>query len=138
MDFRAKMKTRQQLAVSYIVLGVLMVAGAALLKTGNSFISSFGLVLAVMGLARLRQYRRIMKSDETLREQEIRETDERNVMLVNKARSLTFTLYVLFSGVAVIILSLLGRREFAQLISYSVCLLVVIYWVSYLILKKKY
>ena len=59
-------------------------------------------------------------------------------MLVNKARSLTFTLYILLASTAVIILSLFGLHEYAELAAYSVFLLLAIYWVCYLILKKRY
>jgi len=137
MSFASKMKTRRNLAILYIVLGAVMVAGAAIVKTENDFLSSFGLILAVMGLARFRQYRRITRNEESLREQEIRETDERNVMLIHKARSLTFSLYVLISSVAVIVLSLLDLHTQAQIIGYSVLLLVAIYWITYFILKKR-
>ena len=138
MRFAEKMKARRNIAVLYIALGIAMIVAAAAVKTENTFLSSFGLILAVMGVARLRQYRRIIQNEETLREQEIRETDERNVMLAHRARSLTFTLYIILSGVAVITLSLLGQREFARMISYSVCLLAALYWICWFILKKRY
>ena len=138
MRFAEKMKTRRNIAVLYIALGIAMIVAAAAVKTENAFLSSFGLILAVMGVARLRQYRRITQNKETVRAQEIRETDERNVMLAHRARSLTFTLYIALSGVAVITLSLLGRHEFARMISYSVCLLAALYWICWFILKKRY
>ena len=138
MRFADKMKTRRNIAVIYIALGLAVLAGTAAAKTENAFLSAFGPTLVIVGLARLRQYRRVTKNEETLRTQEVRETDERNVMLAHRARSLTFTLYVVLSSAAVILLSLLGRYEFARLIGYSVCLLAALYWICWFLLKKRY
>ena len=138
MRFAEKMKTRRNITVLYIALGIAMIVAAAVAKTENTFLSSFGPTLVIVGLARLRQYRLITKNEETLRAQEVRETDERNVMLAHRARSLTFSLYAILASAAVIVLFLLGRHEFAQLIGYSVCLLVALYWICWFILKKRY
>ena len=137
MDFRKKLKTRLWVAIIYVALGIIMTVGGTVTKTDNSFISSFGLILAVMGVVRMRNYLIITKNEERIKKQEIMETDERNVSIVNKARSITFTAYVLLSGVAVIVLSLLNMREIAVWISYSIFLLIIIYWISYFIIRKK-
>ncbi|MBQ7898186.1 MAG: hypothetical protein IJ323_07150 [Clostridia bacterium] len=137
MDFKKKLKTRLWIALIYVALGIIMTAGGIVTKTDNSFISSFGLILAVMGAVRMRNYLIITKSEERIKKQEIMETDERNVSIVNKARSITFTAYVLLLGIAVIVLSLLNMREIAVWISYSIFLLIIIYWISYFIIRKK-
>lgn len=137
MDFRKKLKTRLWVAIIYVALGIIMTVGGTVTKTDNSFISSFGLILAVMGVVRMRNYLIITKNEERIKKQEIMETDERNVSIVNKARSITFTAYVLLLGVAVIVLSLLNMREIAVWISYSIFLLIIIYWISYFIIRKK-
>lgn len=137
MDFRKKLKTRLWVAIIYVALGIIMTVGGTVTKTDNSFISSFGLILAVMGVVRMRNYLIITKNEERIKKQEIMETDERNVSIVNKARSITFTAYVLLLGVAVIVLSLLNMREIAAWISYSIFLLIIIYWISYFIIRKK-
>ena len=115
-----------------------MVADGIARKMESSFTSSsFGLVLAVMGSARLRQRRRIMKNEVSLRARENRETDEKNVMLVNKPRSLAFPLYVLLSCAAAIVLSLFGLHDYAPMAAFLVCLLVAVCCGSHLIFKKK-
>ena len=67
MDFKKKLKTRLYLAVSYIVLGVILIAGAMAMKTDNQFISSFGLALVVIGIVRVRNYRMITRDEQTIR-----------------------------------------------------------------------
>ena len=137
MDFKKKLKTRLYLAVSYIVLGVILIAGAMTMKTDNQFISSFGLALVVIGIVRVRNYRMITRDEQTIRRQAIAESDERNLSIINRARSATFCIYVFCSGIAVIVLSFLNLYEAAKWISYSIMLMVLIYWISYLVIRQR-
>lgn len=137
MEFKKKLKIRLWVAISYIVLGIAMATVAIVSKTENQFISSFGLALTVMGIARVRNYFLITKNEDTLRKREIAETDERNVSITNKARSAAFTVYILLAGVFVIVMRLLDKIEISVWVSYSVALLVFIYWICYIIYQKK-
>ena len=137
MDFKKKLKARLYLAYGYLAIGVMLVLVSIVTKTENEFISSFGLLIAVMGLARIRNYLRITKNEETVRKREIAETDERNLSIQQKAKSAAFLVYTMLSGIAVIILSFLKMHEEAKWISYSVLLLVAIYWICYLVYQKK-
>ena len=137
MEFKKKLKIRLWVAISYIALGIAMATVAIVSKTENQFISSFGLALAVMGIARIRNYFLITKNEDTLRKREITETDERNVSIVNKARSAAFTVYILLAGVFVIVMGLLDKIEISVWVSYSVALLVFVYWICYIIYQKK-
>ena len=138
MEFEKKLRTRKWLAVGYFVLGVLMIVGSFVSRTENSFISAFGTALLVCGIARLRNYKRIARDEESIRRQEVLEKDERNIMLAEKARSWAFGLYVGLAGAAVILLSLLGMHPVAKWVAYSVCLLVVLYWGCWYVLRRKY
>ena len=137
MDFKKKLKSRLYIAIIYTMIGLLMIIGSFIIKNDNEFISSFGLVVTVIGIVRIRNYFLITKSDENVRKQEIIETDERNIMLVNKARSAAFILYIIILGIAVIVLSFMSMHEAAKWISYAVCLLIIIYWICYWIYRKK-
>ncbi len=137
MDFKKKIKVRLLVGIIYIVLGIAMAIVAVVSKTENQFISAFGFALTVIGIVRIRNYFLITKNDETLKKQEIIETDERNVSIVNKARSAAFTVYILLAGLSVIAMGLLNKMEISIWVSYSVALLVFIYWICYLIYQKK-
>ena len=136
MEFRKKLKTRLYTAISYVVFGLLMI-GLSWWK-GNDYLSSLGLCFTVMGIARVVQYCRITKSDESIKQREISETDERNVKLWKEARSLAFSLYLLLSCCAVIVLQLLNRTEAVRLLGLSVFALVALYWFCYAYVRKKY
>lgn len=137
MDFKKKLKTRLNIAIIYFILGAILFACGFIPTLSNDYISTFGFALIVMAIVRIRNYFIITKNEETIRQQEIAETDERNISIINKAKSTTFSIYLFLSCMAVTILALLGIHDIAQYIAYSVLLFVVIYWSCYWIYQKK-
>ena len=137
MDYKKKLRSRLNIAITYIVLGVLFIATTFITKTENDFISSFGLAMIIVGFVRIRNYRIITKDEDTIRKQQIIETDERNISIIHKAKSAAFAVYTFILGAAVIVLSFIGMHEAAKWVAYSVCILVVIYWICYFIYQKK-
>lgn len=137
MSFKKKLKIRLFCAIFFLALGIALIIISNVIRPANDFLSMFGLGMAVVGIARIRNHFRITKSEETIRKQEIAETDERNVYVSNKARSIAFYIYVLVICLAVIVFHFLGKQEIASFLSYSVCLLLTIYWIVYLIVRKK-
>ena len=138
MDFKKKMKMRLHLAVSYCILGIVLIATATISEIENHFISSFGFALLFIGILRIVQNRKITKSEHNMQRREIAESDERNRMLSERAKSWTFSFMLMMAGIAVIILSVLGYHEQAQPISWFMCLTIGVYWVFYLLASKKY
>jgi len=138
MDFNKKMKQRLYIAVSYCVLGLILIIADVVNSFENYFIFSFGFALLIMGVLRIVQYRKITKNEETMHKREVTESDERNRMLSERAKSWTFSFSIILSGVVVIILSLLGYHDQAQPLSWYVCAMVALYWVFYLIASRKY
>ena len=136
MDFRKKLNLRLYTAICILCIGIIMIITSFF--GADDMMSSLGLIFVVIGLARIIQYRRITKDEESLHRREVAETDERNVMLWTIARSLTFSVYVLVSAVAVIVLFLLDMDIYAQIISYSLFAFVGIYWLCYFIVSRKY
>ena len=137
MDFKKKLKSRLHLGIAYVAIGLLMIVGTFIIKTDNDFISSFGFVMVIMGLVRIRNYRIITKDEDTVRKQQIIETDERNISIIHKAKSTAFSVYILILAATVIVLSFLRMHEEAKWIAYLVCSLVAIYWVCYWAYQKK-
>ncbi|HZG10960.1 MAG TPA: hypothetical protein VEZ91_03145 [Kurthia gibsonii] len=68
----------------------------------------------------------------------IAHNDERNQFLANKARSTAFYISVLLEVVVSLGFHLMGKVEIAQVILLVLCGQVIVYYVSYLILKSKY
>ena len=138
MDFKKRMRQRWYLALSYCVIGLVLILVFWLGETENYFINSFGFALLFVGISRIVQNRKITKSDESMRKREIAESDERYRMIAEKAKSWTFTFSITAAGIIVIILSVLGYHDQAQPFAWFMCALVTIYWIFWLIIKKKY
>ena len=138
MEFKKKLKQRLYIAVSYIVIGLVLIAADALNHFENQFFFSFGIALIVMGILRLIRHRKITRDDASIHRQEVAETDERTLMMNEKARGWAFACSILIAGVAVIVLSLLGKHEAAQPFAWYVCGQICLYWVCWCIIRKKY
>ena len=136
MEFKTKLKVRLWVAIAYMLIGLGMIAIFNLMENGNEYLSTLGLILVVMGIARWRNYRRITKSEESVKEQQIRETDERNVAIVEKAKGIAFNAMVLLLGIAIIVLNFMELTAYMQVLFYVLCALVGIYWISYLVIRK--
>lgn len=138
MDFKKKMKLRLNIAISYLVLGAALTVIAFVSKTDNDFLTPFGIALMVMGVMRIIQHRKVTQNPDTLRQRELAETDERNRMIAERAKSWAFSFSLLLAGVTVIVLSLLDYHDLAQPFAWFVCLMTVLYWIFYHIAKRKY
>lgn len=138
MEFKKKLKQRLYIAVSYIALGILLIAADALNHFDNYFFSAFGASMLIMGIVRILRHRKVIKDETTIRRQELAETDERALMMVERARSWAFSFSVMAAGIAVIGLSLLGYHDQALPLAWYVCGMVTVYWICWFIIRKKY
>ena len=138
MDFKKKLKQRLYLAIAYLVVGLILLITGIITGTDNYFFTAFGFAMLLMGILRLVQYRKITRDERTVRQQELAETDERNRMIAERARSWAFSFSIILAGTAVIVLSLLGRHEEALPLAWFVCGMTALYWICQAIIQKKY
>lgn len=120
-----------------ILLGIALII-AANISTLDEFWSGMGTGLLMVGALQLiRQIR--YKTNETYRQDvDIAVSDERNKYIAMKAWSWAGYLFVLIAAVATIALKIAGYDQLVTITSGSLCLILVLYWVSYLFLKRKY
>ena len=137
MDYKKKLKQRLYYGVICIVLGAIMIIGVTATKSENEYISAFGFALAMVGVARIVQYLKITKNEDSIKKQKINETDERNISIIHKAKSATFSIYLLISSTVVIITALFDMPDVAKWFGYSQFVLVIVYWICYFIYQKK-
>ena len=132
------MKERKYwLSIIYILIGIVLV-GLGCFEVVDEFWSGMGSALFVIGAIRMiRQYR--FNKNEAYREKiEIEEKDERNHFIRNKAWAWAGYLYVMIMAVATIGFKIAGQETLSMAASGGVCLVLVLFWGSYLILKRKY
>lgn len=138
MEFKKKLKQRLYIAIAYIVLGLILITADVVSHLDNYFFFSFGVALLVMGILRIFRHRKVTSDEKTIRQQELAETDERNLMMSERARSWAFSFSILLAGLTVIVLSLLGYHDLALPFAWFVCGMTVLYWICWNIIRKKY
>ena len=125
------------LSFFWIVLGaVLCVCHASGLI--EEYWSSMGFAFIVVGILQvIRQIR--YRTNEDYREKfDTASKDERNRFIANKAWAWAGYLFVMVAAVGSIVFKLMGREDLMMLASGSVCLIILLYWGSWMVLRKKY
>ena len=123
--------------ICYIVLGaVLLVLG--IMEMVDEFWSGMGGALVVMGVLRIVQFFRYRNNEEYREKTEIAAKDERNHYIRNKAWAWSGYLFMIIAAVATIAFKIVGQETLSFAASMAICLLLVLYWVSFLVLSRKY
>ena len=97
-----------------------------------------GVILVVIEAFRTAQNIKYRTDAEYKKKIDIEALDERNSYIRMKAWSVTGYVFVIGAALISIVLYLTGKNEAGQILSYCVCAEMLIYYVSYLILGRKY
>ena len=138
MEFKKKLKQRLFVHLIWAVLGLGMILYCFLADTNNTYPFSLGIAFIVMGVIRTIQYKQTVSDKKALRQKEIAETDERNRMMAERAKSWAFSVSLFIAGDLTILLSLLGKHEIALLFAWFICGMTLLYWICWNIIRKKY
>lgn len=126
------------LSIFWIVLGaVLLGLSVANVLDSTIYAGMGGALLAVGILQVIRNLR--YRTDAAYQEKiDTEVNDERNIFLGMKSWSWTGRVIVLVECIGIIVAMVLGQQTIQLVLSYSVCAILVIYWVTFMILAKKY
>ncbi len=129
---------RLALQIFWVVLGAALLGLSVAGVLDSSLYAGMGGGLVAVGalqIARTVKYRR----DSAYREKVDTElNDERNSFLRMKSWSWTGYILVLVEGIGAVAALVMGRQELQLLFSYTVCLIIGVYWVVYMVLSRKY
>ena len=132
------MKNKQLIYPIVLLIAGLCLTGLGIAEIVDEFWSGMGSALTVIGVIRFLRTYRLNKNDAYREKVETAVTDERNHFIRAKAWSWAGYLFIICSAISVIVFKILGQDLLSQAASWGVCLMLVLYWVSYFILKKKY
>ena len=129
---------RLALSVFWVVLGAaLLVLSIAEVLDSSVYAGMGGALITVGVLQVLRNLR--YRRDSGYREKIDTEAgDERNRFLRTKSWAWTGYIVVLAECIGVVIAMMMGRHLVGEVLMYSVCLIVGVYWITYMILARKY
>ena len=123
--------------------GFWCVVGAVLIALSfagvvDEFWNGMGSGLFIVGLIQVIKQLRYRNNEEYREQVDIALDDERYKYIANKSWAWAGYLYVMIAAVGSIVLKICGQDELCTLASSSLALLVGLYWVSYMVLKRKY
>ena len=130
-------RKRLVLYVIYILLGAVLMAGNVM-GVVDEYWSGMGSGLIFVSILQLIREFRLWKNEAYREAFEVAQTDERNRFIRNKAWAWAGYLFIILAGVSSIVLKLVGQDQLSEAAGYGVCLMVLLYWGSYMVLAKKY
>ena len=128
---------RIYLDIFYIVIGVFLI-GCGIAEIVDSFWSGMGGALIAVGAVRIIQQIKFRKNPEYREKIEVESKDERNKFIALRAWAWSGYAFVIISAVGTIGFKIAGNDLLSQFCAYTVCLVTILYWISYMILRRKY
>ena len=132
-----KNNRRMILSIVWIVLGASLL-GANLAGLLGDYWSGLGGGLLGVGVFQVIRNVRYLSNPAYREKVDTTNSDERNRFLAGRAWAWAGYLYVLCAAIATIVFQIIGKQELAVAAGFSVCIIMIFHWLSYLYLQKKY
>lgn len=126
------------LSIFWVIAGIVLLVLSVAEVLTDTLYAGMGGALIVVGMLQVIRNIKYRKDEEYREKIDVEAGDERNSFIRMKSWSLTGWLTILIEGIGVIVAMVLGQRTVQLVLSYSVCLILVIYLVTGLILSRKY
>lgn len=125
------------LGIVYITIGLLLSVLSYFLLIDDWW-QSFGIAIFIVGVADIFRYRKYVTNAEYREKVDLSNTDERIRFLSMKAWSWAGYMFIIIAALGVIGFQIAGLRILSLACSFCVCLVIILYWLSYVYLNKKY
>ena len=123
--------------ILWMIIGIGLTVLSIFEKT-DSFWSGVGASFLVVGVVNLLRMYRINKNDAYKEKIELELNDERNRYIRSKAWAWAGYLFVMIAAVGSIVLRILKMNTLSIACGLAVLLMIVLFWISYYMLGKKY
>jgi len=128
---------RLVIGIVYITIGLLLSILSFMLVIDDWW-QSFGVAIFIVGVADIFRYRKYVTNAEYREKVDLSNNDERIRFLSMKAWSWAGYTFIMIAALGVIGFQIAGLRTLSLACSFCVCLVLVLYWLSYAYLNKKY
>ena len=132
-----KYDRRMYLSLFWVLLGAALFVCSAL-GIVDSYWSGMGGGLMGVGILQTIRHIRYRKDPEYREKTDTENKDERNRFIGGKAWAWAGYLFMFIEALLVIVFKLMGREELMMMASFNVCGILLLYWVCWLFLKRKY
>ena len=132
-----KQNKRLYVNILWLIVGSILI-GLSFAGIVDEYWNGMGMAFAIVGAINLLRIHRLNKNEAYREKRELEMSDERNRFIRNKAWAWAGYLFVLIAGVCTIVFKIMGQELLSQAAAYTVCLIMILYWISYMILKRKY
>ncbi len=132
-----KIEKRVYISIFWVIIGLLLIA-CGIFDIVDSFWSGMGGALTAIGAIRIIQFVKYRKNPEYREKVEIERNDERNKFIGMRAWAWAGYFFVLITAIGTIAFKIAGNDVLSQYCAYSVCLILILYWLAFLLLRKKY
>lgn len=124
-------------SVIWVLLGGILIA-LSFAGMVDEFWNGMGFGLVTIGALQLLRFKRLQTNEAYREAMEIAQTDERNHFIRGKAWAWSGYLFIIISAVLSIIFRIIGQELLSLAASYAVCMVLVLFWIFYWVLQKKY
>ena len=124
-------------SVLWIMIGIILI-GLAFAGKVDEFWNGMGSGLLIVGILQLIRFYRFQNNEAYREKVEIEQNDERNRFIRNKAWAWAGYMFVILVSILSIVFRIMGQELLAIASAYSVCLVLLLFWGSYIFLRKKY
>ena len=129
---------RLVLSIFWIVLGITLMILSIAEVLDDSVYSGMGGALTAVGALQLMRNLKYRRDPEYREKIDTELSDERNRFLQMKSWSWAGYIAVMVQAVASVAAYFMGQRTVQLVLWYSICRLVLAYWISWMILSRKY
>ena len=129
---------RLALSVFWVVLGAALLVLSIAEVLDSSVYAGMGGALIAVGVFQVLRNLRYRKDSDYREKIDTEAGDERNHFLRTKSWAWTGYIVVLVECIGSVIAMVMGQQLVQEVLMYSVCMIVGIYWVTYMILARKY
>lgn len=129
---------RLALSIFWLVTGVALTVLSILEVLDSAYWSGMGGGLTAVGALQIARNLRYRRNPQYREKIDTEAGDERYSFLRMKSWSWTGYIVMLVEAVGVVVAMVLRQETVRTVLSSSVCLILVVYWVSYLVLSRKY
>ena len=133
------MKANKRMIASIIEIAIgIVLSVLGFIGVVDSYWYGMGTALITMGVIFLFRSFRYKTNTEYKEKVDVEVNDERNKYLRMMAWSWTGYLFIFITAFGSIIFKILGFDQYSMMAGSAVCLLITLYWISYLVLNRKH